>query len=483
MNHYAARRSANVVTAGIIVLLLGGLALWAGLQWVLVWVPTLGHLIPQGSATQLSANLDLDYLNGIGLAIVLGISIFFWPVSAEDRGALLRVWAVKCLVTLVLMLYYESYYELDCFGYFYHGAHLTEWTVMRSNGVVDNFCAGLLLFIPESFHAVKVAFSMIGMLAIFIIYRAGIRIVPQAPSTVFVALACFPSVLFFSSIIGKEPIILLAIAAYVYGSLAFYDTQSPAYLAIAAAGIYLGMAIRPWLGGIMVLPVPVLLFFPRSGQKINLGTAAMVLLAGALFMNYALSRSIARFGVSSSEELVARTEVLSRSFGTGGSSASEMGAGGGNIVWGMFTALFRPLPGEVLSPFGLMASLENVILIWLLFDCYRKLRRPVLREPLVWWAGAFVLVWTVLYGSVATGNLGATFRFKVQVMPILLGLLLYVRHQSSRPVDARQAEIEDRRPLPLRRKRPLLGGAEPTRVNRALVPGNSRRFDHTAWRN
>jgi hypothetical protein len=96
------------------------------------------------------------------------------------------------------------------------------------------------------------------------------------------------------------------------------------------------------------------------------------------------------------------------------------------IPFGAFTALFRPLPGEVLNLFGLLAGLENLLLLFLLSLAVIRTRWKDFKNPLVLWATLLVLTWATVYSFISFQNLGAAVRFKLQILPILLGLLLYL---------------------------------------------------------
>lgn len=93
---------------------------------------------------------------------------------------------------------------------------------------------------------------------------------------------------------------------------------------------------------------------------------------------------------------------------------------------GMFTALFRPLPGEVLNLFGVLAGLENFLLLILFFRAFRGMRRRELNNPLILWAILFVLSWAGVYGLISYQSFGTAVRFRLQILPVLLCLLLYL---------------------------------------------------------
>jgi uncharacterized membrane protein YfcA len=93
---------------------------------------------------------------------------------------------------------------------------------------------------------------------------------------------------------------------------------------------------------------------------------------------------------------------------------------------GAFTALLRPLPGEVLNPFGLLASFENLVLLALLVRAIKRSKWKELRHPLILWAMTVILVWAVVYGFASTQNLGAAVRWKLQILLLFVGLLCYL---------------------------------------------------------
>ena len=92
----------------------------------------------------------------------------------------------------------------------------------------------------------------------------------------------------------------------------------------------------------------------------------------------------------------------------------------------MFTALFRPLPGEVLNLFGLLAGFENILILYLLIRALKYGGLAPFKEPIVVWAVSLILVWSFLYGFISYQNLGTASRFRLQIMPVLLSLTFYL---------------------------------------------------------
>ena len=107
---------------------------------------------------------------------------------------------------------------------------------------------------------------------------------------------------------------------------------------------------------------------------------------------------------------------------------------------GMFTALFRPLPGEVNNIFGILAGLENGLLLFLIASGIYRARWRAWFDPAVVWALTTLLSWSFVYGFVSAQNLGSAFRFRLQILPVLLSLALYLRYHGGK-VGAREASV------------------------------------------
>jgi hypothetical protein len=93
------------------------------------------------------------------------------------------------------------------------------------------------------------------------------------------------------------------------------------------------------------------------------------------------------------------------------------------VPMGAFTALFRPLPGEVPNLFGFCAGIENLLL--LLLTVYVLIRFIYIKYDrlnilMICFFVSILIIWAVIYGFVSYQNLGTAFRFKVQTLPFLI---------------------------------------------------------------
>lgn len=374
-----------------------------------------------------------DYLVAVVWGVALGATILVWPIPFAHRLVLLAAWATRMLVALGFMLYYEwNYPTLDAYGYF--AASLDrqfDWSTVGFGLGTENLNAFAWLhaqILPESYHAMKVTCALAGVVATYLIYRAAVVALGREKLVLLVVLLFAPGMLFWSTILGKDPLILLGVGLYAYGVVCWQRLGRVSYLALVAAGIFIAAGIRLWFAPILLGPLFLLTLIGLRSALQRVIFAAV----GGMMLWVAVEQFRQQFALASIDELLSATTSLSQGWAYGG-SAQEIGTAftsvGGMIRFlplGIFTALFRPLPGEVMNPFGLLAGLENLVLLGLSVVALVRMRLRELADPLVVWALAWVLTWAALYGFVSYQNLGTAVRFKLQILPVLLLLSLHL---------------------------------------------------------
>ena len=415
--------------SAIALLLAACLIAWA-FEPVLHLVDVAARFLPAHEVTR-------DYLLGVLWAIVLGATLFAWPIPFAHRLVLVAAWCVRVLVALGFMLYYEwNYPTLDAYGYFAASLDPTfDWSSVafgRGTEILNAFAWLHARALPESYHAMKITCAFAGMAATYVLYRSAVVALGREYVPVLLVLLFAPSMLFWSSILGKDPLILVGIALYAYGVVCWQRRGNPLYLVPAACGIVVAAGIRLWFAPILLGPVFILaLIGLRSALQRIVFT-----IAGAVMLWLAVERFREQFALASINELVSTANYWSQGWAYGGSAqllAFEFTGLGSMIRFlplGMFTALFRPLPGEVMNAFGLLAGLENLLLLALAAVALVRMRVRDFADPLVVWALAWVGAWSALYGFVSYQNLGTAVRFKLQILPVLLLLSLHLaRHR------------------------------------------------------
>lgn len=116
---------------------------------------------------------------------------------------------------------------------------------------------------------------------------------------------------------------------------------------------------------------------------------------------------------------------------------SSLAIGGSRLIFGHFASwgdvllflpqglldvLFRPFPWEAYNLPGLLASLENVLLFFLLILSVPQWPRLFRRDEQPLWPAWLFLIFLMSIFAIFEGNLGTLFRQKAQLMPFLLTL-------------------------------------------------------------
>lgn len=436
--------------------------------WMALNVGVLGEISQGYFSSYVQRETELDYAAGLLWWSLLSVAL--WFLGGADRQHLLTAWTVKFFVVLVAMLFYEYKYRynLDTFAYFntvltgrfqfYEGVDwfreswiptlvetvatgTIEGALIQSAGT-ENMLRILLIIAQVTgpyFHALKVVYSFLGFIGTWLVYRAVVVIVGRPFLPAFYGLVLYPSMLFWSSILGKDPILLLFIGLYAYGGALWLVRASPgglAWVSLALLGSYL---FRPWTAAIEAAP----LFLATLVKFFGLLPVILACVVAAL----GLLQETATFDVL---KLMGDSALLEELATKAGGAASEPGSGTGfdfaeakdmlsspqGILVILFSGLFRPLPFDVTNLMVAMAAVENSILLVLTLVAFRYLRWARLKQPVFLWALTYSLAWAGAYGLIVLSNFGTGMRYKLQVLPfILLFLFLLLTREGRAALD------------------------------------------------
>jgi hypothetical protein len=408
------------------------IALGAVTPLLLEIVGAMGRNIPR-------PDVQGDYVLGLLWAIALAGALWLLPVAPDDRRALLVLWMAKCFIALGFMLVYERAYPLLDSYYYIQEAGAPVSNLPMGVGQGTNNIIGIVWahsHLTASYHAIKISFAMVGLLGIYLFYRGTVHARGREDVRLLYALGLFPSVLFWSSILGKDPVQLLGLGAYAYGVMAWSTTRRWGYLVPVALGVLLASMMRVWAAPILLFPLVV---FAVGGIREVWRKVVFVGLV-SVFTVLAVNSFADTLGLETVRDVYETTESISQGFAEGGSAqiATVQFTGLRSMLTfapiGAFTALFRPLPGEIRNMFGMLAGLENALLLGLAVAALVRTRLASLRQPLVLWALVLVALWAGVYGFVSYHNLGGAARFKLQILPVLLVLLAHLARGSLPPL-------------------------------------------------
>ena len=380
-----------------------------------------------------------DYATGLIWAALIAASILIWPVRRAMKMPLLAAWLFRVFIAMFASLPYFEHYYVDAYLYFANrNVTGSLWEIGAGNGTrnLTMFMELMRRFSPDSFHAMNLNFAMLGLVGVYLFYKASEAFLGFSNVWIFYLLAFEPSLTFWTSSIGKEAAMLLAVGLYSYCTMMWWRSRRVTNLLGVAAAVILAALIRPWMAAILTLPIIILGFRAQRRMTTRMVTIALTVVVVWLAYPFLLSM----FYLEAAQDLTEQIASVANRLNTGDSAGLPLVLYGPADILryapiGMFAALFRPLPGEVLNPFGMLAGVENLFLLGLFA---RALIRGTLRDwssPILGWAATIVLGWAFIYAFVSSQNLGTADRYRTQIFPILIGLLLYLGRRHAR-IDA-----------------------------------------------
>lgn len=348
-----------------------------------------------------------------GLFIAKGVGKLF---QTPPRRALL----LYCWHTIFAVVYarYVLVNGGDARGYYRAGLEGNFDFSFGTSAI--NFLSSILV---QGFHLsffstflVFQIFGTIGLLA----FDASLRVatVDKVKSIRWLAtlIVFLPSVSFWSSALGKDALSFMATGFALWAAL---NLRNRVPLLVIAVLIML--MVRPHMAGMMIMGLAGSFIFQRKiplTQRLLLGSIALA--AAAVMVPFGLQ--YAGVGNENTEDLASYIEERQQQNTQGGSSIDISSM---SPPLQLFTYLFRPLPFEANGIFGLAASTDNMILLFLfIVGGWRLIKgrnRNLIGNRLFLWFYSMV-AWVVL--SLTTANLGISLRQKWMVAPMLIFLLI-----------------------------------------------------------
>jgi hypothetical protein len=272
-----------------------------------------------------------------------------------------------------------------------------------------------------------ITFALTALWGSYFFYRAFTIAFPQGDRWLFgLLVTLLPSILYWSSPLGKDALAQLFIGIAYYGFAKFNRKHNGLSGLICILGILGMLAVRPHIAPMLAMGVVMPYAFGKTrGGSMNM---AVKILLVPLFIagTYFLATEAVRFVGLKSDTVAGgmqQADVLTKNTQTGGSSFNEGASLPVRLAESPFL-LFRPFPWEIHSSVAAAASVESTALLLL---CWRR-RRIVWtilrqwREPYVGFILIYCLEFSVAY-SAATGNFGILVRERIMMLPFALMLL------------------------------------------------------------
>lgn len=313
--------------------------------------------------------------------------------------------------------------------------------------LVEMLTGGLFTVTGPSIIGGFYVFSAVGFIGIYMTFRALRMTLPDA-SPVRLALLGFglPSMLFWPSSIGKEAIMVLAVGLTVYGAARWWTARAGG-VPYVVGGLVVSALVRPHvtvlLGAGLVGAIVLVRAEPSPGDLL-LKLVRTAVFVAALGAAVAVSSSFFKLdevdaaGVTS---VLDRAEERSDEAGSSYATANPL-----LFPLAGITVLYRPFPYEAGNLQGMIASAEGSLLLGLTVARRRHILAligQVRERPMVAFTLVYGAMFVVAFSQLA--NFGILARQRVQLYPVIIGLLCVDAARDARAPRRRPDDEADRR--------------------------------------
>ncbi len=409
--------------------------------------------------------MSLIYL--LGNALLLGLLLyliwqqptpnffknFFWPALLLKLGAGLLVgWLYQHYLSGGDTFVYQkqadilsAYAQQEPRNYLHFiltGEYPSEYlyNIMKFRGYSNSFFMVLLLhflnFITHnSYYLNSFYFSLFSFWGCWQLTKTAAFIFPSTRMAAVLAFLFFPSIVFWSSGVLKESILVGSCALLLAGVLQFIYLPHPkwvTFLKIAVAAyfcfkirFYFAVAYFPLLASFTLLQlIGQKKLLPESKKLIYYGSVLVVLGILASFLHEAITPAYFFKEMIKSYD-ISRATTTREAF----IDLPDLQPTYQSLVYyapkAISSTIFRPFIGEINTPEYGLAGLENLLVLVIaalaLFTFWQN--KPALPLTLVLSLLVYSMIVAALIGY-STANLGSVSRYKVAFMPFLLYILL-----------------------------------------------------------
>lgn len=367
--------------------------------------------------------LDLLY---IAIIIFLGlsfISLFRADLTERDNQMLKYLWYFH----LLMGVYYCFFIQGDAIGYWRvpkaYSFETFQQGLFNGEGTMFMYAFNFLFsnLLNMSYLSNTLLYSLFGFMGLTFFYMVVIKTIPYNKIingyVLFPLIFFLPNLHFWSAGVGKDTTLFLCIGMFVYGIM-----KPVTRIPLIAISVLLAMAIRPHIvlflmvgfGFAYILGGKISVFQRVVFSTLLLGVGLAILPSVLEFakIEEASAESFDKFAD-------AKSSVLSRA-----STGSAIDVSSYPLPLKILTFLFRPFFFDVRNLNGLIASMENLVLVILFVKAMRTSPlKALINAPFVIKGLVFFLIVGTLAFSQSMGNVGIMIRMRNMFLP---GLLIYI---------------------------------------------------------
>ena len=367
--------------------------------------------------------LDLIY---IPLIIVLGlgfINLFSSQLTDRDQQVLRNLFFFH----LLMGTYYCFFIQGDAIGYWRVPKAYTMETfkegLFNGEGTMFMYAFNYLFsnLLNMSYFSNTLLFSLFGFMGLTFFYIVALQTVPYnkiiSGYVLFPLIFFLPNLHFWSSGVGKDTTLFLCIGMFTYGIMKPFQR-----IPLLVIAVVLSMAIRPHITLFLMVGFGLAYVF---GGKVSpaqriIFSAAMIAVGLAILPSVMEFAKIEEASAEGFDKFATgKAAVLSRS-----STGSAIDISSYPFPLKVLTFWFRPALFDVRNLNGLIAALENLLLLLVFIKAMRTSPiRAFKAAPFVIKGLVIFLVVGTLAFSQSLGNMGIMIRMRNMFLP---GMIIYL---------------------------------------------------------
>jgi len=365
--------------------------------------------------------MKVELINSIDQVFSSLIIFTLGLLILEKLRLTLKIKFIKSLIIYIYHTFFMFIYikytlnnSADSLLYFSHG--ITNSDIQFSIGTsFIYYLINILSVFNISYLGYFLLFNIFGSIGLLYFYGSLLQIVSNKKlfyRRLALIVVFLPSISFWSVSIGKDSIAFLSVGLMLWASL---DLKKRKVLFILA--VFCMFLIRPHIAAVVLLSLSLVII---SGKDVKFFYKIIISSFLVTISYFAISFVIKYVGLESVQNINEVSQYVEKrqsynQDGGGGIDISSM-----NIIEQVFTYLFRPLPFEAHSLSSLLASFDNLFLLFLFILFVRAYIR---NKPFKLINYNFIFLYSVLLIlilSSTTANLGIAVRQKWMFMPIVI---------------------------------------------------------------
>jgi hypothetical protein len=376
----------------------------------------------------------LDLAIGVPIAVALGLRILAAiAVSSTGAGASLRGGDEKFFLFESRLFDHTTFLGSDWTDAL--TKHLHEFVFAVQLRILDS--PELVLRITQA----GIAVAGLLLLATAVYELAG----PRAGVIAAWLLAIEPSNVFFSTLLHKEPNLLLAGGLVAFGGACLWKTARLQYLWPIALGCLVAVATRPYAGWFLIAAGAAITLHAGLRSRHEGGARSLTFVALVVMLAAIAAPTIWKASTHESLQKNLQTSQTANAGDSSNLSLEEVDFSTResiivNLPKRVVDVMTRPYPwqlGNASQQLGLLGSLFA-------FTCILMLAWELLqaRGHIMARAGPFVYlaIFTLIAYSLSAGNAGTAFRYRMHVVALVVCLLVVLRELRLRPAPAPERE-------------------------------------------